>query len=524
MIYLGISGAIDGVNNTFTLSAQPNVLELYRNGFLQAPGTDYTLSGVTVTFAPSFVPQPGDVLLAVTDFVIVLPVPTPPPQPATGYTEITLAQFVQYIGELMDDPGNVYWPPQQVILATYEALLVWGAETAYWRDRGTFSIRPSDPSPYYDLSVVLPTLRTRSWTLGLMVLDIQYMLEEPAVGITGTGMTGQTDVQTILAAIQLSRDRFVMDANIPYTYHSVFGGLSPTLGLLSFPQASVYVHRAAWQDQQSQIWRNLWRSDAWALDRGFPQWTTNPGYPRYYSEAELAPLVMQLIPPPVASGQIEAITVDSLLMNLNDANQGFGVPDEWVHAIKYATLSYLLAGEGMIKDSMRAEYAEQRYQQAVDLIKDDQFQLRYMVNNIPLNMDALFNIDAGYPRWRNQSGKPFLGGVLFDFFVPVPGIPDQIYGITADVAKTAPLPQLNDFINLGREEMDHLTDYVSHILTFKCGGDEFQSTMKTYDSYMRAVARRKAINTAKIRYLTPIFDQPTREWNLRPDQKEPAHA
>ncbi|MBI3278638.1 MAG: hypothetical protein HYZ57_02220, partial [Acidobacteria bacterium] len=61
------AGAVDGVNATFLLAAAPapvSSLQLYRNGLLQKPGTDYTLSGNTVVFLPAAVPQAGDLLLS----------------------------------------------------------------------------------------------------------------------------------------------------------------------------------------------------------------------------------------------------------------------------------------------------------------------------------------------------------------------------------------------------------------------------------------------------------------------------
>jgi hypothetical protein len=62
------SGAINGTNTSFTLSAVPNPstsLALYRNGVLQQLGTDYTLTNNNVVqFAAISTPQPGDTLLA----------------------------------------------------------------------------------------------------------------------------------------------------------------------------------------------------------------------------------------------------------------------------------------------------------------------------------------------------------------------------------------------------------------------------------------------------------------------------
>jgi len=60
-------GAVNGSNNAFTLAATPvpsTSLALYRNGLLQSPTVDYTLSGAVLTFNAGSIPQTGDVLRA----------------------------------------------------------------------------------------------------------------------------------------------------------------------------------------------------------------------------------------------------------------------------------------------------------------------------------------------------------------------------------------------------------------------------------------------------------------------------
>ena len=407
---------------------------------------------------------------------------------------------------------------------------MWGAYTNYWRTRGSFNLSPTAPTPYYDLSVVLPTLRTRSWTLGQMVTEIQYMLLENPSGIAGTGMSGQITVSAILQAIQLGRNRWIQDVLFPVSVHTAFLNPPPPTGMVPFSQNSVFVHRAGWQDLPGGVWSNLWRQDAWAADKSNQLWTLAPGMPLAFSEAENAPLQLQLIRAPLNEGNLEAITVDSLQIDTTVPGSLFGVPDEWVHGIKYAALSYLLNGEGEIKDVMRGEYAEQRYTQAVSLAKDARSVIRLLCNGVPLQMDTLTAMDAGNPYWRNQSGAPQVAGAIYDVVAINPGIPDQAYGMMADVVQSAPLPNAtiqnnsNDYIQLGLEDLDHLTDYVTHLLVFKCGGTDFKSTMPSYDSFMSTVAGRKAVNAADIQYMTPLFAQAQREQQQRPDRAQVRNA
>jgi hypothetical protein len=440
-----------------------------------------------------------------------------------AYSTVTLNQFINQIAELMDDPGKVYWVQDEIQSAVYEGLRVWGAYTNYWRSRGVFNVKPTDFTPYYDMSVVLPALRTRTYTLQQMVKEIQWMLLENPSGVAGTGMSGQVTVSAILNAIQISRNRLVIDTKLPLTIRQFNDPPSPS-GEIEFSQDTVYLHRASWKDVYSGIWANLWRQDAWASDKNNQTWTLEPGVPQTFSEAENAPLLIQLVPPPVNIGLLEAVIVKSLQVDITDPTATFQVPDEWVHAIKYAALSYLLYGEGQIKDVLRAQYAEQRYMQAVQFAVNARSVMRLLLNNVPLPLDTLYNIDSGFCYWRNQSGPPQVCGTMYDFVVIAPGIPNQEYSIAADVVQTAPLPQGNDYIQMGTEDLDTLSDYVTHLLTFKCGGQEFTSTLPGYDSFLQCVARRKGINAAKIQYLTPLLGQPNKEWQQRPDRMENVNA
>jgi outer membrane murein-binding lipoprotein Lpp len=60
-------GSVNGTNTAFTLANSPSPVSsfaLFRNGLLQSPGVDYTLSGMAITFLTASTPQTGDILQA----------------------------------------------------------------------------------------------------------------------------------------------------------------------------------------------------------------------------------------------------------------------------------------------------------------------------------------------------------------------------------------------------------------------------------------------------------------------------
>lgn len=59
-----ISGTQDGVNATFTLSQNPQSLQLFNNGILQYEDVAYTRAGTVVTFLTGYIPASTDLLHA----------------------------------------------------------------------------------------------------------------------------------------------------------------------------------------------------------------------------------------------------------------------------------------------------------------------------------------------------------------------------------------------------------------------------------------------------------------------------
>jgi hypothetical protein len=476
-----------------------------------------------------------------------------------AYTQTTLDALCAQIGTLLDDAGELYWTLAEKRLAVWEALRVWGAATSYWRARGYFNLTPG--VSWYDLATELPVLRSRTTMLDQIVREIQYMLLEPATGIAGTPSSGQVSIASILAAVARARNRFVIDTKGPYTIHPDADFTQAADGMTTLPATTIFLHRLSYLGGITRTWVNLWRDDAWGIDHASPTWPLLTGVPVAFSESENSPLDVQLIPPPATTGLLEGVTVDSLVVDTTDATAVFDVPDEYVHAIKYAALADLLASESQLADPMRAQYAETRYQQAVAIALEARSIIRLLIGDpgtpgsattypftvtvtdatsatasvncsitinapappavaaVPLPIDTLANIDAGMPFWRNQVQKPTVAGIVADLLA-VASVPDRVYGIAADVVRAAPLPGPAEYIQIGREDLQHLVEYVVHILTFKCGGNEFQSTFAGYDAFLSACVGRNNILAADARYLTATFNKPRAEQHQRPDRIE----
>jgi hypothetical protein len=428
------------------------------------------------------------------------------------YNQYTLSRLVAEVSDLIDDPGNVYWTAEEVQLAIIEGLREWSGTTSYWKDRAV--INAAVGTTWYDLSALLPTLRPRTVTLGQIVREIQYHVCETTNGVSGVGMTSQFTITEILQAVNRARNRFVMDAILPISIDPNLPSGSAPDGRVTLDPSIVYLHRASWQDS-NRIHHTLNRQDAFTGDGYDPLWTIKPGIPFAFSQTELEPLSIQLYPPPIASGTLDMLTVKSVDMALLDSTV-LGIPDDFCHAIKYSALADLLSMDGEQANPTVAAYAEQRYSAIVQAALQHKSVIRVMLNGIPLPLVSLFSIDRASPYWRNKLGKPNLAACLYDILAlaPVANVP---YSLTLDVIQSAPIPALNDYIQLGPEEIVALTNYAQHYLSVKMGGNELASTYDDYNDFQKLVGRRNAALATTSRYLTTLYGQSRREQDMRPD-------
>jgi hypothetical protein len=431
------------------------------------------------------------------------------------YTQYTQDSLVAAISTAMGDPTNLYWLQDEIARAINEALLYWGALTAYWRDRGTFSTTPS--TPFYDLSAQLPALRARTYAVDDITREVQYALFELSTGVPGTGLTLQFTPAQITSAVMQAADQFGIDCTLPLNFSNFDIGTAPPDGRMALDQTIVAVSRVAFRDVTTGIWTILRREDEWSAQSIMPQWNLNPGTPQAYAMADAPPLVLQMLPAPVNSGTIHILFSEALPLTPTGPTSLLYIPNEFVLSIKWYALYLLLNSYNEGYDPYRAKYALERYRQVVATTDSMCSVNRIQVNGQLLPLDTIWNLDAAVPWWMNTTGLPAYAASTADVICLVPMAGASPCSVLCDVVCSAPLPVLGtDYIQLGREEIPYIIDYVCHILSFKIGGTEFGSTFGLYDNFLAGARQRNQLLSTRVRYLTSLFEQAELNEELMP--------
>ncbi len=410
------------------------------------------------------------------------------------YNFLTFAQAVTALAGRLQDPSQIYWnQPSQLLNCLIESLRLFQALTGSYKQQVTFPT--SAGVQYYDL----PTL-TSAGAISYNATDVEVinnvlacLLEPPITFPVWTG-TGQFTLAQLQAAMQSRLNRFLGETGcrvVQQTIGSV-GEINP------LPDPVLDVRRVGWiplpgSSNPPFPTFPLGRMDEWGEQAYLPSAAQQPDQPVSYSVFGVAPLQLRLIPPPSTVGNIDLLLVQAgPALTLNPSSPVvLQLPDDLSPAIKWGVLADLLGTDGPSRDYARAQYAEQRYQEYVQLARIYPSVLTATINNLTVGEGSVFDLDAYQPDWGQvlETIPSFVGmcGLNLACVGPPPddgtagGNPGNNYGVSLWMCANAPVLG-QTFLQVSRDQIDPILDYAQHIASFQMGGAEFEGTARLYQN------------------------------------------
>lgn len=430
------------------------------------------------------------------------------------YAFISWVQLRQQLAARLYDTANVFWTDAEIAVLLTEAMRTWGTLSGFWRERGTFNTAAD--TAFYDIpSSITSGLLNYTVTDRDLIKSLQYNLLESASSQTAWNGTEMYSLDDLTKAIQRRRDQFLQDTGCNLT-RSTQAVAPPPIGRINLADDIIDIRRLAWN--ASDGYQLLYREDEFSLTAFDQGWSVNPDTPYGYSVMATQPVQVQLGPVPIVSGTLDIVAVEAG-GTLDPAASATTIPvlDDLTPFIKWGALADLLGKDGVARDPERAQFCEKRYQQGVQLTKMMSCVLTAQLQGVPVQPTTFYDLDTGNLNWQNKSGEPedvALGGLNLMAIRPVP---DDIYSVTADVVRKAPIPA-NDgaVVQLGREQIDAILDYAEHLALFKVGGVEFAATLRQADNFMlQAVTYNQRLGAAARFVVAP------REYSQKESQMNP---
>ena len=428
------------------------------------------------------------------------------------YSYITFAQMKTELANRLDDYGKVYWIDGELGLYLQEAMRTWQALTGTWRNRMIFNTQNPPSSPvnfWYDLtaqagSVIPFTLKDQD-----LIFVMMYHLIEPQLSGGAYVGTDQFTLNDIVQALQRRRDQFLLETGMVTSRQVVFGP-PPPASRMALPDSIIDVRRVAWYDQLTNTYSTLYKSDEWGSESFQPAWATSPANPpQQYSIAASPPVTLQLIPPPLNTGEIELIAVVAGAALNPAVGVLLGIPDNFAHVIKWGALADLLGRDGQPRDALRASYCEQRWQEGVFAARMHTSVVTAYLNGVQTFPESIHSLSSYRSGWQNQVGAPDLLALMSWNLVAInPTDTNGPYSVMMDVVCNAPVPVLDgDQVQVAREELDALLSYAQHLAAFKEAGQEFADSVPLYQRMIELAKVRNSRLKAAVPFYEALSDR-----------------
>lgn len=193
-----------------------------------------------------------------------------------------------------------------------------------------------------------------------LLSEIQYALLEPPDG----GQSFPSEVWTREEALEavnggertLLREVYLL---VSRTEIAVPAGATS----VALPVTWLATLACAWRTAEA-VRTPLFPADAYEVDTTNPEWENEHGTPIVYLDVDRDTLTLRLSPIPDPEGTLELLYV-AVPTPVNGNGRNFTVPDDYISAVKYDALGWLLSKVGRLQDAERAAYCQQRQEMAV---------------------------------------------------------------------------------------------------------------------------------------------------------------
>lgn len=382
-----------------------------------------------------------------------------------------------------------------------EALRVLNVQCGVWNTDYQFDFNSGDTWKSIN---VAGSPRQRTVTDTDIYTQMEAMLMEPMSGGVWAG-TNQYNIGLLSAALQYRRDELLLQsAANPVNLLQ----LSPLLAVQTvLPDSTLDLFRVRWIAQDSSMPYVLGREDVETANAFGPLLGIQPGAPDSWMITASSPLTFDVSCPPNQPGTWDMIASFAGVSFVPPVTTVLGLPNDWTWVALYGALADVLANSPEGRDSERAKYCLQRYDQGRKAMLKLPWLLEASIASISIDTPSYKEMDSWEQDWeqRHSINDPqiVVGGI--DFVALAPFILDSDASVSSvlTVIGNAPIPSVDaDFVQLSRDGVDAVLNYAQHVAMFKAGGKDFALTSPLLDQF-EAYCRKKNTQYAALGIFRP---------------------
>ena len=245
----------------------------------------------------------------------------------------------------------------------------------------------------------------------------------------------------------------------------------------------------------------LGREDVNTINAFSPQAGILPGPPNSWKITSSPPLTFNTDCPPSQPGLFDMIVSYAGVPFVPPAGNVVGLPDDWVWVAMYGALADVLANSPEGRDSVRAKYCMQRYEQGRKAMLKMPWLLDASIAGVSVDTPSVKEMDSWEQDWEQKhlatDPQIVVGGVdmlaVAPFVLPYSPVVSSVLTLVGN----APIPS-NDvaYVQLSRDGVDAVLNYAQHIASFKMGGKDFALTAPLFDEFEAYCRKRNSMYAA----------------------------
>lgn len=416
-----------------------------------------------------------------------------------AFNYITLGTLRAELLARLQDSAGVFTTAAEANLYITEALRALNSLTNQWNADYKFDFNPGDTWKTLNIA---GSPRKRTVTDVQLYIQMQAMLLEPMSGGTWTG-TNQFNIGLFSAALQYRRDELLLQSAANPFRMLTYANVLATRTFL--PDSTLDLQRVRWIAQDSSMPYVLGREDIVTANAFGPWLGIQPNPPQSWMITDTPPLSFDVSCPPNQPGTFDLLLSFAGASFVPPTATVVGLPDDWTWVALYGALADVLANSPEGRDSARAKYCLQRYEQGKKAMLKLPWLLSASVGSASVDTPSFKEMDAFEQNWeqRHNPEDPqiVIGGIDFVAVAPFPTSTTVSSVLT--VVGNAPVPvNDSDEIQLSRDGVDAVLNYAQHTASFKMGGADFALILPLYEQF-EAYCRKKNAQYAALGIFRP---------------------